>query len=616
MGGAGEHGSRWFTHLALSPDGEFIYLTDSPRSYACKIRHCVYRLKWSDRTPGPPRRGKQYRDPGPDDLAKPYLGELRTPGDDDAHFNDPQGLAVDKDGRLYVCDHGNNRVVVFDKEKKVVAKWGVEKPLQIAVHQKTGHVYVLSGDPFSRRSKFQPVLRKFAPLGKAETPAELAALTGGFGLMALDPAADPPKLWMAGRVGLAPVTDHGDNLVLGKPVHNHDGLKYPGFVTGDPARGRLLVREMQTGIGRRPIRTLDVKSGKKEAFLKGTDTAIDADGNVYVMGWWGTDAMFRYSPDGKPLPFKETGSHKLPTGQWSSYGPNIGIRGHCVGPGGNIYMIRSSNKWGGKLTRVDVFSPEGRKIKPDLVNGLTAGDCGVGVDAAGNVYVGINAKPKDRPLPEWFRGSVPPKPWEWWRFDRQGTREVPWAYPYQNPYLNHQGAVFKFGPEGGKVYGFASKPKGKKGEPAPPTPVLADAKNAPAGAATYWSGNLKKEARITGARWRYGGVGPIPSLDFGWGDPGCICWNSRLAVDPYGRVFAPNVFLFCVEMLDTDGNRIARIGSYGNSDDGLGNDPRIAFAWPAYVDVAGGKVFVSDPSNRRVSVIGFDYAAARTVALP
>jgi len=615
MGGAGEHSSRWFTHLATSPDGEYIYVTDSPRSHACKIRHCIYRLKWSDRTPGPPRRGKKYRDFGPDDLTKPFLGELGKPGSDDAHFNDPQGLATDKDGNLYVCDYGNNRVIVFARDGKAMAKWGVEKPLQVAVHPKTGHVYVLSGDPFSRRSKFKPALRKFAPLGKAETPRLLASLAGAFGLMALDPSATPPKLWVAGRVGLAPVVDRGGKLVLGAAVNNHNGVKYPGFVTGDPARNRVIYREMLTG--RLPIRTLDLKTGKKAAFLNGTDTALDRDGNIYVMGGWNSDAMFRYTSDGRPLPFKATGSHKLPTGQWSSYGPNIGLRGHCVGPDGNIYLIRSSNKWAGKLTRVDVFGPDGKKIKPGLVDGLTAGDCGIGVDAAGNVYVGINAKPKARPLPAEFAGQVPAKPWDWWRFDRQGPRKVPWAYPYQNTYLNHGGAVFKFGPAGGKVYGFSARPRARKGRPAPPVPALSDIKNAPAGAAAYWSGNLKKEARITGAAWRYGGVGPIPSLDFGWGDPGCICWNSRLAVDPYGRVFAPNVFRFCVEMLDTDGNRIARLGRYGNSDDGTDRDkPWIAFAWPAYVSVAGGKVYVSDPTNRRIAVIGFSYAASAERAVP
>jgi len=613
MGGAGEQGSRWFTHLATSPDGEYIYLTDSPRSYACKARHCVYRLKWSDRTPGAPRRGKAYRDRGPDDLTKPFLGEFRKPGTDDRHFNDPQGLVTDKDGNLYVCDYGNSRVAVFDRDGKPLGKWRVERPLQIAVHPRSGHIYVLSGDPFTRRGKFVPVLRKFALFGKTEEPAELASLKGGFGLMALDPSATPPKLWVAGRVGLAPVTDQGDKLALGASVVNHDGIKYPGFVTGDPVRNRIIYREMLTG--RLPIRTLDLRTGNKAGFLNGTDTALDRDGNIYVMGNYGSNAMFRYTPVGKPLRFKATGSHKLDTGAWSSYGPNIGLRGHCVALNGDIYLIRS-NKWtGGVVNRVDVFSPDGKKKTPDLIDGLGSGDCGIGVDAAGNVYVGINAKPKAQPLPAWLAGKVPPKAWDWWRFDRQGPRKVPWAYPYQNTYLNHMGGVFKFGPEGGRIYGFSGKPRAKKGQPAPPTPVLAEIKNAPANATEYLSGNLKRAAKIVGARWRYGGIGPIPSFDFGWGDPGCICWNSRLAVDPYGRVYAPNVFRFCVEMLDTDGNRIARIGTYGNSDDGVGEKPGIAFAWPACVDVAGGKVFVSDPSNRRIAVIGFEYADSAECAV-
>ncbi len=123
---------------------------------------------------------------------------------------------------------------------------------------------------------------------------------------------------------------------------------------------------------------------------------------------------------------------------------------------------------------------------------------------------------------------------------------------------------------------------------------------------------------MTGVLWRYAGIGPVPG-DFGWGDPGCICYSSRLAVDPYGRVFAPNVFQFCVEMLDTNGNRIGRIGAYGNSDDGVPGDkrtgPEIAFAWPRYVSAAGDRVFVSDSANRRITVVRFEWQAEVKVAL-
>jgi len=613
MGGAGEMSSPWFTHLATSPDGEQIYLTDSGRSYACKVPHCVYRLRWSDRTPGPPRRGKAYQDPGPDDLGKPFLGTFREPGDDDQHFNDPQGLAVDRAGNLYVCDHGNGRVMVFDKDGTLLGKWPVEKPEQIAVHPKTGVIYVLSREGLERRSKFAPVLRKFSAFEKGKAPEVLAELKSGIQLIALDPSADPPRLW-AYNGHLVRITDAGSTLAVGEPVDNYNGVSYPGFVAGDPQRDRVIYREMLTGMGWKPIRTIDLTTGKKTPFLKGTDAAIDRLGNIYVLGWYGSNAMFRYDPAGAPLPFQATGSNKLETGTWSSYGPDIGLRGHCVGPSGDIYLIRSPNKWGGGVEScVDVFSPDGTPKKRALIDGLQAGDCGIGVDAAGNVYVGINVKSKDAPLPKAFAGKAPEQPWDWWRFDRQGPRDVPWAYPFENTYLSHMGSVVKFGPQGGQLYGLATAPKAKEGEPAPPAPALADVKNAPAGAGACWSGYLKKEARLVGARWRHGGVGPIPASDFGWGDPGCICWNSRLAVDPYGRVFAPNVFRFCVEMLDTNGNAIARIGRYGNSDSaGPGSavpEPEIAFAWPACVDAAGGKVFVSDPSNRRITVVAFEWQA-------
>jgi len=91
-------------------------------------------------------------------------------------------------------------------------------------------------------------------------------------------------------------------------------------------------------------------------------------------------------------------------------------------------------------------------------------------------------------------------------------------------------------------------------------------------------------------------------------------------VDAYGRVFAPNVFRFCVETLDTNGNHLGRIGRYGNSDNaGPGSrrpEPEIAFAWPAFVSTAGGKVYVSDSTNRRITVVRFDHAAEGECRIP
>ena len=46
--------------------------------------------------------------------------ELTTPGD----FARPAGLAVDRDGNLYVADTLNNRIEIFDGDGKFVSTFG------------------------------------------------------------------------------------------------------------------------------------------------------------------------------------------------------------------------------------------------------------------------------------------------------------------------------------------------------------------------------------------------------------------------------------------------------------------------------------------------------------
>jgi hypothetical protein len=207
-----------------------------------------------------------------------------------------------------------------------------------------------------------------------------------------------------------------------------------------------------------------------------------------------------------------------------------------------------------------------------------------------------------------FADKAPAQGWVWWA----ASRPVPWCYPYYNPYLFHWGSVLKFGPAGGGFFGLCEPAKA-------PTPSPT-ADEAPAGSTVYKSGYLAREGKVQGALWRFGGVGIIPTSDCRWGDPSCICMTSRLAVDEYGRVFAPNVFRFSVEMLDTNGNQIARIGRYGNADSAGPNskspEPGIAFAWPAFVATAGGKIYVSDSVNSRVMAIRFDYADRAECKIP
>jgi len=602
LGGAGEGGVRRFDHLAVSPDGKSIYFCPT-RLGGKNARHAVFRLKWSDKK-----------------LGEPFLGENGKPGDDNAHFNDPQGLAVDPKGRLYVCDRANNRVTRFSSEGTFLGSFAVDSPQQIAVHPKTGAIYVLSRRPSAkRRNRWdeRAVLRRFTGWEKG-APKETATVADKpFELIALDPEAEPTQVWAVlsagwSRQALVPVIDKGGTLEMGTAVNNYKGLRFPMFLAADPQRNRVIVREMF--LGKKGFMSLDLSSGAIERLrgpggkgLVGADVALDRDGNIYLMDGYGTNSMSRYSPDGRPLPFSGIGSHTIKTGTYRGYGPDMGMRGHCVGLNGDMYLMRSSNYGDSDVfgNRVDVFGPDGRPKKRNLVDGLGYGDCGLGVDAAGNVYVGANVRPKDKPYPDGFNEQVSAEPFAWWR---RGTRKPPWHYMYLNPYLFHWGSVLKFGPEGGALYGHIFYRK-----PVKPVRDVFFADRAPKGAIALRSAYLQREIKVVGMQWRFAGMAPVPSSSDGpRPDPGCVCMPSHLAVDPFGRVFVPDGFRFSVPMLDSKGNLLHRIGGYGNVDT---RGPEIGFVWPAFLAVADGTLYAADTVNARIAVIRFDWADEAVVPL-
>jgi hypothetical protein len=116
IGGAGEGTVGLFDHVAVSPDGECYYVSVGSNSRYDMKRNGVLRMKWTDKEAGALWLGKD------------------EPGADDAHFNNPTALAVDKSGNVYVGDHGNNRVMVFDRDAKLLGKFPVNQPYQLAVH--------------------------------------------------------------------------------------------------------------------------------------------------------------------------------------------------------------------------------------------------------------------------------------------------------------------------------------------------------------------------------------------------------------------------------------------------------------------------------------------------
>lgn len=90
----------------------------------------------------------------------------------------------------------------------------------------------------------------------------------------------------------------------------------------------------------------------------------------------------------------------------------------------------------------------------------------------------------------------------------------------------------------------------------------------------------------------------------------------------FGRSFAPLPDLFCVEVLDANGNVILHVGQYGNEDsDGpqsrvpLGGDG-VGLVSPHYVAThTDRRLFIADAGNSRIVSVRLGYHTEEKVAL-
>jgi hypothetical protein len=121
-------------------------------------------------------------------------------------------------------------------------------------------------------------------------------------------------------------------------------------------------------------------------------------------------------------------------------------------------------------------------------------------------------------------------------------------------------------------------------------------------------------AWIEGAEWTYAGASPIVPAD------PCSCPTQRLHLDWYKRVYVPESYRHSIGILDTAGNLIMHLGTYGNYDSGFGAKSRIpvgadniAFYVPRHVSGTDNYLVVADYGERLV-VLKLNYHAVETAA--
>jgi len=586
--------------IAAAPDGKTLYFvgmgSGATRRRKAKGIHTVGRVALQAK--GPPR---------------PFIGDPDEPGSDATHLNSPVSVATDPKGNIYVADAGNNRVAAFDPTGKFLGETKAERPWQLCVNSKTGELFVLQKQQGRRWGAF--ALIKFDKVVGGKEVARLK-FNGRHPVFALDDGATPPKLWLSYSSGwrkpyvFVSVFDRGGSLEVGPPVKQETNqLTSPLFLAVDPVRERLYVGDFS-----RRVRRIDLKTDKMSNFLTASEVALDRAGNLYVLSGYGTNELLRLTPDGKPLPFKATGTHKLKI-KYRAGLPHVGVRGLTVAPNGDIYVYQDNNA---RPMHLWVFGPDGKLKHRNLVENIPPDSaCSIAVDRAGNSYLGINVNDPGRLFPGVFSGVVPEFGWiniysgraSWYARPYKGLPKTPpWNRMFMNFYINHRGSVFKFPPSGGKFYlgGREKKPKKPDG--------------VPADAVFYRDAYMDRAVWLEGALWRYNGFALCTNRTQSYGDPGCSCWTGRFALDEHGRLFVPDVFRFSVGVVDVNGNEITRFGGYGNVDsagpDRAIPEPEIPVAWCNTVAVGGGRVYIADRINRRIAVVQLTCAAEKTCRIP
>jgi len=249
----------------------------------------------------------------------------------EAAFASPGGVAVDRQGNVYVADTGNSRIVKLSSSGHILSAWDEHgtnfangTPTGVAV-DRLGNVYVTDGE-------YNSVL-KYAPNGR------LLAQWGTSG----DGEFSSPQ-------GIA-VGDRGNVFVANTNRQTIEKLAPNGYI--------LDTWPSQATYTENPVTPIAI--------------AVDHTGNVYVAGtrsWDDTYLLQRRAPDGQLLD------------EWSGLGDLGGV---AIGGRGNVFVTDSA---GGRVLKL---SPGGEILAQwgmyEFYPGGFQNPSGIAVGGSGNVFV-------------------------------------------------------------------------------------------------------------------------------------------------------------------------------------------------------------------------------------
>ncbi len=270
-------------------------------------------------------------------------------GTEPGQFNAPRGLAIAKDGSIYVADSRNNRIQHFSPDGKVLNIWGTfadqstgnapigtfNEPWGVAVGP-DGSVYV--SDTWNHR------IQKFSADGKP------VKMWGVFGTAETPGALYGPRGISVDASGKVYVADTGNKRIV---VYDSDGniLTLFGSEGFDPGQ-----------------------------FSEPVDVKVDSQGKLYVTDTWNQRIQVLETLDG----INYTSTKQWPVSGWNSQSldnkPFLAIRpnGHILVTDPEGYRVIEFNNDGGFAGLWGQFGTDNSSF------GLPSG---IAVDSDGNIWV-------------------------------------------------------------------------------------------------------------------------------------------------------------------------------------------------------------------------------------
>ena len=525
--------------------------------------------------------------------------------DKPGEFSDPQGICFDNDKNLWVCDRENNRIQIFNRDGKYLRQFAHSRPYLVAISKKTGCAYVMGTEEDG-----QVYVTKYSDDKSPKVLAKSVALgpESYWRTMALDETGSKPELRIVSgksyrcipQVDVGKNDDSHSTYIVDRMVDEGKAFSEPEIIIGKRSPRSKYARiaaGWDTDIIAAGTYWFDGNSGKElgPIWKMGGEIAAARDGTWVVRENFVNEDV-RIMPADWPSRPKATPLHQWKIVPWSLN--RAGLRGFCVAPNGDVYVaryyqwIRDSSLRGGQEgsdhhMAIDRYSNDGKMLKKRVIYELSTGAQSPVVDIHGNIYVIDNHGRKigqfyeddiAANLPQWMKDIQRTWKIDWEKIRKGETVEAGYNKFVYNPLIKSIGTLYKFGPKGGGLLWRAAQGPYKQhmpktdakgyvtwndwGYPSTPKP------NRPA---THWSSSVINGNNHEGVfpqwqegvEWEFLGVGSAWGR-YNKGHSSCVCQTIRNCVDDFGRTYTPAVHRSTVRMVDTAGNEILRIGSYGN----------------------------------------------------